>query len=347
MAYILIDIFGVFQRTIKFSDEIQAKLNDFNFFSLKDILPDVTFYYAQYILEYKLEDKYNLVRDELLNYQFVNFCNGVENIEQRLEAERVRLLSFYYRVTGNVEEAEKYMLIYRKIMPADITVDLSPQIRSKTNSSYFPASETLENWAEVLQECDDVQDHVIEISGLYKDTCGYYDCADCCNYTSPHMSLTEYKYLKAWAEKHNYSFDKAIAKAKEIQENHKELHGEELKIIDKALPENKEKGRENPYSYKYSCPFLIDNRCSVYEARPLLCRGFGLSSDDNLAVKTCNFYLGQYTHNCSRDNERYVYDLRPAQLMATESDRHISKQEGLDKKELKGTIVAWLSQSEY
>ena len=109
-----------------------------------------------------------------------------------------------------------------------------------------------------------------------------------------------------------------------------------MKIIDKSLEENRVKGKENPHSFKYSCPFLDEGRCSIYKARPLLCRGFGLSSDDNLSVKTCNFYLGQYTHNCSRDNERYVYDLRPVQLMATDSDRFLSKSLNLDKKGIEG-----------
>jgi Fe-S-cluster containining protein len=314
---------------------------------ISEILPDVIFYYSQYILEFKVTEKYDQLVYELLNFKYIDFCDGVENIEQRQEAERVRLLAFYYRVTGDLAKSEEYMVRYRKIMPSDITIDLSPEMRPKANPSYFPAAEILNNWGKVLEEVVTTQQDVLEIAGLHEDTCGYFNCSDCCNYTSPHMSLTEYLYLKEWADENHYPLEDARERARQIQAQHEVEFGEELKIIDKAVDGNSEKGKENPHGFKYSCPFLVNQRCSIYEARPLLCRGFGLSSDDNLAVKTCNFYLGQYTYNCSRDNERYVYDLRPVQLMATESDRYLSKSRNLDKKELKGTIVAWLSQYIY
>ena len=157
------------------------------------------------------------------------------------------------------------------------------------------------------------------------------------------MSLTEYKFLLNWIKENNYPIAGVIEKAKGIQEEHKKLFGEVMPIIDTTISENKEKGLENPFNYKYSCPFLVEGRCSIYHARPLLCRGFGLSSDDAVAVKTCNFYLSQYTHNCSRDNDRYVYDLRPVQAMAKASDRKLSQELSSTEQELKGTIVAWLA----
>lgn len=43
--------------------------------------------------------------------------------------------------------------------------------------------------------------------------------------------------------------------------------------IEKLLKTNKQKF--------YECPFLVDNSCSVYPARPLLCRTFGLISFKN------------------------------------------------------------------
>ena len=154
---------------------------------------------------------------ELENYQFNNFCDGVENLEQRFQAERVRLLAFYYRVEQDFEKAEKYMLQYRKIMPTDITETLSPEIRAKANSAYFSPDITLENWGQILSDLVDVQDQILEIAGLHEDTCGYFNCSDCCNYTSPHMSLTEYLYLKEWAEKNDYPISKAREKAKKFR----------------------------------------------------------------------------------------------------------------------------------
>lgn len=339
----MIEILSMLQNLL-FSDKIQEKLQGLNLFSLKEKIPDIVFYYGDYILRNSLSEKYPDLEDELLNFTFIDICDGVEEIEARLSAERVRLLAFLYRRTGDSERAEKYMLEYRGKIPQDIQSTLSPEIRTIENRRVFPANKILDNWADILQDCDEAQQEVLKLTGIYQDTCSYYKCDDCCNYTSPHMSLTEYRFLLKWAEENNYSLDIVREKARKIQAEHQQLFGEKLKIIDTKAKENQEKGSENPFNFKYSCPFLIDGRCSIYHARPLLCRGFGLSSDDALAIKTCNFYSNQYIHNCSRDNERYVYDMRPVQAMAKASDRFITKQESSNEQQLKGTIVAWLSE---
>ncbi len=339
-------------KNIKFSDGTQKCLAEINLFSLKEKIPDIVFYYAEFIIQEQTETEFyklnlSLAEAELLNFKYIDFCDAVEDIERRQLAERARILSLFYRKIGNLSLAEKYLLEYRELMPEDIITTLPPEIRTISNAKVFPAVEVINHWDKILVDCDKAQDLVLEYTGIYKDTCGYHKCEDCCNYTSPHMSYTEFKFMMKWLKENNYPLDSVKEKAKSIQAEHKKLFGEELPIIDTSNPENKEKGLENPFNYKYSCPFLIEGRCSIYHARPLLCRGFGLSSDDALAVKTCNFYFTQYTHNCSRDNERYVYDLRPVQAMARASDRKLTQKEFKQEMELKGTIVAWLAQEEY
>lgn len=49
-----------------------------------------------------------------------------------------------------------------------------------------------------------------------------------------------------------------------------DIKGKINQNIDKLIEQNKQKF--------YECPFLIDNACSVYKARPLICRTFGLIS---------------------------------------------------------------------
>jgi Fe-S-cluster containining protein len=342
MAKVIVSIFSLL-KNIRFSEKTQRKLESLNLFSLKELIPDIVFYYAEYILKENIEESFDLTEQELLNFKFIDFCEGIENIEERQNAEKIRLLAFFYRKKKNEALAEQYLLEYRKAMPPDIVTTLPPEIRTVKNARTFPSKLVLENWNEILNDCDEAQDKVIEYTGIYKDTCGYHKCEDCCNYTSPHMSLTEYKFMLNWIKENNYPIAGVIEKAKAIQEEHKKLFGELMPIIDTTIPDNKEKGLENPFNYKYSCPFLVEGRCSIYHARPLLCRGFGLSSDDAVAVKTCNFYLNQYTHNCSRDNDRYVYDLRPVQAMAKASDRKLSQEIFNQEQELKGTIVAWLA----
>ena len=244
MAKTVASIFSLL-KNIRFSEKTQRKLESLNLFSLKKLIPDIVFYYAEYILKENIEESFDLTEQELLNFKFIDFCEGVENIEERQNAEKIRLLAFFYRKKKNEALAEQYLLEYRKAMPADIVTTLPPVIHTVKNARTFPSKLVLENWNEILNDCDEAQDKVIEYTGIYKDTCGYHKCEDCCNYTSPHMSLTEYKFMLNWIKENNYPIAGVIEKAKAIQEEHKKLFGESMPIIDTTIPDNKEKGLEN------------------------------------------------------------------------------------------------------
>ncbi|MDD9898198.1 MAG: YkgJ family cysteine cluster protein, partial [Candidatus Melainabacteria bacterium] len=165
-------------------------------------------------------------------------------------------------------------------------------------------------------------------------TCDYYKCSDCCSHTFPSMTASEWQYLETWMQQNDYPRQEAVERAQAIQAELKQ----KLEVVDKSDPAYSHRGSENPERHKFTCPFLLDNKCSVYHARPLLCRGFGLSTDNNLSLKTCKYYQNQYRHNASPENERYSYDLRNAQMLAASSDRYHN-----EGKHLIGTIVAWLS----
>lgn len=50
-----------------------------------------------------------------------------------------------------------------------------------------------------------------------------------------------------------------------------------LDNIDKTIIEKQKHNEEKPdEKFKYNCPFLINNECSVYSNRGLMCREFGL-----------------------------------------------------------------------
>ena len=148
------------------------------------------------------------------------------------------------------------------------------------------------------------------------------------------MTASEWQYLETWMQQNDYPRQEAVERAQAIQAELKQ----KLEVVDKSDPAYSHRGSENPERHKFTCPFLLDNKCSVYHARPLLCRGFGLSTDNNLSLKTCKYYQNQYRHNASPENERYSYDLRNAQMLAASSDRYHN-----EGKHLIGTIVAWLS----
>lgn len=307
-----------------------------NLYTLLEFLPELVIYFSDFILENKIENHY----PELLKYisdtkVFKQFS------DKQMQAQQHRLQALYHRRLGEDDKAETATNKYRKsFKPPE---DTSIKTQNYPNQIELSSDQTLNKWDSILQECDAIQKEIIEIVGLHPDTCGYFECSDCCKMTFPTMSLTEFRFLKQWLEANNYDIDNLKQKAELIQKEHQKLYGSRLGILDKSKPENQIRGIENPEGFKYCCPFLDDNgRCSCYGARPIMCRGFGLSSDDGKSVKTCNYYLGQYQNNCSHENERKVYDMRKAQELATESDKHLNKNE----KNYNGTIVAWFTQEE-
>ena len=63
-------------------------------------------------------------------------------------------------------------------------------------------------------------------------------------------------------------------------------------IINKIQQTKQEKLKSNDPHYMYECPFLINNECSVYEYRGIICRTFGLMSsreDSNSKIPFCAF----------------------------------------------------------
>jgi Fe-S-cluster containining protein len=81
-------------------------------------------------------------------------------------------------------------------------------------------------------------------------------CAKCCQNGDYPFSEIELKFLKRGFERLDLALQKQIL----------------LKI--KELLDEKSKFGEK--EFKHVCPFLIDNNCSVYEYRGLVCRTFGL-----------------------------------------------------------------------
>lgn len=308
-----------------FSEKFSTALID-KLLGLKSFLPDINFYLAIYILRSRKKDFYDLIKNNL-----------PEN-----EKEKAFLESWIARLTGNHEEAETKLLEYRNIFDPD--ANIKPKLKTEHISNFYSPETTLENWSSVLKETKDLQAKVEEDAGLFNNTCEYFGCSDCCSNTFPTMSYTEFKYMMAWVEENNYDLSEVYKKAEEIQKDYAEkFKGKRLEIVDKSLPENDYRGSENPNNYKFSCPFLIDNRCSVHEARPILCRAFSSSTDNGVSIKSCQYYLKQYQHNSDPYNSRYAIDLRPQQVMAQASDKLLSKEKFGKEKVLYGTLVAWFS----
>ena len=72
--------------------------------------------------------------------------------------------------------------------------------------------------------------------------------------------------------------------------------------IAKVLQDKKE---FNGKVFKYDCPFLIDNSCSIYEHRGIVCRTFGLiEADENKAKIPFCYEKGlNYSNVVDKDNQ--------------------------------------------
>lgn len=96
-------------------------------------------------------------------------------------------------------------------------------------------------------------------------------CAKCCKNAEFPYSLIEIRYLFYGATKLPFEIQNLInSKAEKI-------------LKDK---ENFEKTASGEEKFLYDCPFLIDDVCSVYEYRGVVCRTFGLPESTRDTGKT-------------------------------------------------------------
>lgn len=325
LASTLIDLF-----TLIYKNTDVLKLFDHKkFFMLGTLLPEIKIYLALKLIFGDLDFEMDAL--ELINSFYVS-----SELDEQMQ---IYTLVRYYKKIGDEQNAEIYLNKYRRWYSIEDSKPVEMQLQA--NEVFYRPEQTLENWKNILNEIDEIQDQIVLKAGLQKNTCEYFKCSDCCKFTFPVLSQTEFLYLKNWMLENKYDIDKIVSASQKIQAEHEELFGTRLKVLDKSLPENQKRGAENPNNFKYQCPFLDERgSCSCYSARPILCRGFGLSSDNGLSIKTCNYYLAQYRGNCSPENERYVFDLRNAKTLARASDLVLKESE---HRHLSGTLVAWFT----
>lgn len=104
-------------------------------------------------------------------------------------------------------------------------------------------------------------------------------CGMCCKNAQFPYSKIEMDYLMIGAWKLDLESKKFVAQnVKRIRREKSEYKGD---------------------NFKYDCPFLINNICSVYEYRGIICRAFGLmtkSNDGRIKVPFCCFQGFNYSN---------------------------------------------------
>ena len=93
----------------------------------------------------------------------------------------------------------------------------------------------------------------------------YAGCGICCKSSYYAASKLEYDYVREGFNKLNDSQKEAI------QQKALELLKERREFL---------KTNSDVFAFAYSCPFLVNNSCIIYEYRPLLCRAYGLMYKD-------------------------------------------------------------------
>jgi len=337
---------------------------EYDFYELKNVLPTIVIYYSDYLLKekyFKTQDKALLERVRAVIEDDSCFDDLVD---EDLIAQKYRLRALYHRrchsegvkrlknpmhqdylSTGSFanaqDDVEKNLLLYRKHFKPDLTKKV--HLNTILPSRNYEADQVLDNLADIYKEVTDIQEEVLVRSGVYEDTCFYYQCSDCCKKDFPTVSLVEFLYIK-----NNLSdeeFKKVKEKAELIQALHGKQYGTRLQVVDQALPG---KQKENPNNFQSACPFLDEkDMCSIHTTtRPLACRSFGLSTIDDESVQACKFYLTQYQYNSSHRNERDVYDSDPHTQMIGEANELLAKQHGFGHmKQPVGTLVSWLTEA--
>lgn len=112
---------------------------------------------------------------------------------------------------------------------------------------------SIENYEKFLQVVDEDLKKIFDYQKEY--LCCSEGCAHCCKRGDFPMSKLEFKYLML-------GFDKL---------------SDELKTKIKANIEITKAGDKD----SYVCPFLIEDKCSVYSNRPIVCRAFGVLTEDS------------------------------------------------------------------
>ena len=204
-----------------------------------------------------------------------------------------RLYSWIYRLEGNEKLAEEELIKYRKswlpekdsgIISHLINLDLPKYVPDDLPDIFNCIKNAYEQTKELINKID------LEY-GLNAMTCIEATCQDCCTKTFPYVSYIEYFYIKTWLDSQNpVLLQKVSSESKKIVKLYKDKYKKDPPFM---CGENIDQHAEYPMEFLFSCPFLGDNKCNIYEVRPFTCRAYGFSSLDGVRYKGCNYFFEQ------------------------------------------------------
>jgi Fe-S-cluster containining protein len=139
---------------------------------------------------------------------------------------------------------------------------------SEIYSKKLPQAETLKEFYQLVQEI------MTNVNLLYQNIQCKSGCSRCCKfYGSPHVFDSEWENIKDFVENKMDQKQRKI-----VYRKFKESIDELKQILEDNVAKNTDDNSFSVATFLLSeCPFLYKNMCSIYEARPLICRVFGTS----------------------------------------------------------------------
>lgn len=276
------------------------------------------------------------VADLLMKYNMVSDAKKI--LEGCKENEVHRLYAWICRVEGNSEQAEKELTIYRKNLQKESEFGIYCKVVDLDLPGDVPESEEeiLKSLQYAYKQTHESINKLALEYGLDHMTCVETRCQDCCTKTFPFVTYTEYLYLRKWLVKQPLDFQEKIIEAScKIVQQYKDKYKKDPPF----LIGEKEKFRreEYPSDFIFSCPFLGDNKCNVYEVRPFTCRAYSFSSFDGIAFKGCRYFFEELKQANMLDNTRKVINAKSFFNFATKTD------EKLIGKKIAAPLPVWFS----
>jgi Fe-S-cluster containining protein len=144
----------------------------------------------------------------------------------------------------------------------------------------LPQAKTLPEFYQFVQEM------IFQINVFYENIQCKTGCSRCCKfYGSPQMFKSEWDYIRTFIDK-NFGEKQKRRVFKKFKENIDSLK----ESLENDIASDDVNDNFSVYVFMLSeCPFLYKGSCSIYEARPLICRIFGnsLAGTNQNKILTC------------------------------------------------------------
>ena len=251
-----------------------------------------------------------------------------------------RLYSWIHRLEEKGAEAEAELVKYRKDIPKNQDAGVNYELLNLNLPEEVPESEEeiLDLISKAYLEAREIIKKIDLEYGTDSMTCLETGCQDCCKKTFPFISYIEYLFMKRWLDKQDEEFKNQIyEKSVQIVNQFKEKYKREPAFVsNQDITENR---TLYPGDFKFDCPYLGDNKCNVYEARPFMCRAFGFGSMNGTKFKGCDYFLEQFKRANNLTNTRKLINIESFNEFARNVDFK------LIGKKIIAPIPVWFAQS--